>query len=89
MAHLSIRRLRLPHCKRGPERCPVCREGGAERICLLDLDPPDSDRVQRPVLEVREADGVTWRPYDVVRTFETEAEARRYAAAEGILDVDL
>ncbi len=27
MSHLVIRRLRVPHCKRGPARCAACRAG--------------------------------------------------------------
>jgi hypothetical protein len=30
-----------------------------------------------------------WREFDVVRTFESEAEARQYAVEHGIEDVEL
>ncbi len=80
-----IRKIRLAHCKRGPERCAKCREMDEERICLLDVCPPDYGLLQRPVIQV----GDTWREYDVVRSFENAGEARDYAAEHHISDVEL
>jgi hypothetical protein len=54
-------------------------------IALLDVDPPRAHEQARPVIKVGDA----WRPYDVVREFASEDEARAYAAAHGITDVDL
>ena len=89
MSHHIIRRMRLAHCKRGPALCAECRAMDVERICLLDVDPPDTGLMQRRVLEV-EIDGrLTWREFDIVSTFESEEEARRYAEQEGIGDVVL
>jgi hypothetical protein len=89
VAHLVIRSIRLAHCKRGPERCAQCREMDSERICLLDVDPADRGLVQRRVLEL-EVDGRReWREFDVLRVFADAAEARAFAAAEGIEDVRL
>jgi hypothetical protein len=84
-----IRRLRLAHCKLGPERCEACREMDEERICLLDIDPPDRGMVQRRVIEVEIAGESSWREFDIVRTFDDEAEARSHAADHGIEIVDL
>jgi hypothetical protein len=87
--HRIIRQVRLAHCKRGPSRCEKCREMDVERICLLNIDPPQQGRLQRRVIQVR-VDGVdVWREFDVVRAFESEAEARAYADAHGIVDVEL
>jgi len=84
-----IRSIRLAHCKRGPDRCEECRTTTGEAICLLDICPPDPGCVQRRVIEV-EVDGQsTWREYDVIRSFASEAEARDYAAREGIKDVEI
>jgi hypothetical protein len=41
MPHLIIARVRLAHCKKGPQVCAKCREMDVEKICLLDVDPPD------------------------------------------------
>ena len=89
MACHIIRRIRLAHCKRGPATCEKCREMDAEPICLLDICPPDPGLMQRRVIEV-EGDGeVTWREFDVVLVFDSEEEARAYAAMEGIEDVEI
>jgi hypothetical protein len=58
-----------------------------ERICLLDICPPDAGQIQRRVIEVA-VDGETeWREFDVVRVFADEEEAIAYAAQNGIEDV--
>jgi hypothetical protein len=82
-----IRRIRLAHCKRGPEVCEKCREMNVERICLLDICLPDAGQVQRRVIEIS-VDGETeWREFDVVQMFADEQEAKAYAAQNGIKDV--
>jgi hypothetical protein len=59
-----------------------------DRICLLDICPPDAGLVQRRVIEVT-IDGETeWREFDVVRVFADEQEAAAYAAQNGIEDID-
>ena len=82
-----IRKIRLAHCKRGPATCEKCREMDAERICLLDICPPDQGLMQRRVIEVEVDGDVTWHEFDVVRAFDSEEEARAYAEAEGIKDI--
>jgi hypothetical protein len=60
-----------------------------ERICLLDVDPPHPGTMQRRVIEA-EVDGQrAWREFDVVRIFENAGEARAFAAAQHIQDVEL
>jgi hypothetical protein len=58
-------------------------------ICVLDICPPNPGCVQRRVVRVEWAGEATWREYDVIRSFENEAEAREYAAKEGIGDVEI
>jgi hypothetical protein len=82
-----IRKIRLAHCKRGPELCEKCREMDVERICLLDICPPDAGLVQRRVIEVTINGQTEWREFDVVRAFADEEEAAAYAAQNGIEDV--
>jgi len=83
-----IRRIRLAHCKLGPSRCEKCREMDEERLCLLDIRPPEEGLMQRRSIEI-ERDGETvWRTFDVVRVFADTAEARAYAEAHGIADVE-
>jgi recombinational DNA repair protein RecR len=84
MAQYIIRRVRLAHCKRGPERCEQCRAMDEERICLLDICP--EGEMQRRVIQVGE-DG-PWREFDIVRSFRSEEEAQAYADEHGIGDVE-
>lgn len=74
-----IRRLVPPHCARGPRRCGKCRDA-KETYLLLDIAPERPNEIARPVIEV---DG-TFRPFDVVRRFETREEALAYAQDKGI-----
>jgi hypothetical protein len=60
-----------------------------ERICLLDIDPPDLGLVQRRVIEVTIDGETAWREFDVVQAFEDEAEALAYAGEAGITDVEV
>ena len=84
-----IRTIRLTHCARGPERCAKCREMDEPKICLLDIDPPHKGREARRTIEV-EINGIKeWREFDVVKTFADKAQARSYAAKNGITNVDL
>jgi hypothetical protein len=84
-----IRRLRLAHCSRGPQRCKICAELTTRRICLLDIGPPRPGEVQRPVIEVESNGQRMWREYEIVRSFVDEDEARQYALEHGIVDVRL
>lgn len=84
-----IRRVRLAHCKRGPALCEECRRMDVERICLLDISPPHPGEVQRRVIAVQHGGQRVWREFEVVRTFETAAKARQYAAEHGVKDLEL
>ena len=84
-----IRKMRLAHCKRGPEVCEECKEMDVEQICLLDICPPDAGMIQRRVIPVTVDGKEVWREFDIVRMFESEGEAQEYAAANGIADVEL
>ena len=89
MAHHIVRRIRFTHCKQGPDICEDCRRTNNERICLLDIDPKDADLMQRRLIEVEIEGEKVWREYDVVRSFNTDDEARQYAEQESISDIDL
>ena len=84
-----IRRIHLAHCKRGPAVCEQCRQMNAEGISLLDISPPHPGEMQRRVIAVQHGGEQVWREFDVVRTFDSDAEARRYAAEHSIEDVEL
>lgn len=88
-ARYIIRRLRLAHCSRGPERCKLCAALTEHKICLLDTSPPLQGEVQRPVIEVTRSRGKAWREYDIVCSFRDEQEALEYARQNGIADVKL
>jgi hypothetical protein len=83
MPKYIIRKVRMAHCKLGPERCETCRELDAGRISLLEIDPPGT--MQRRVIQVHE--GGSWHEFDVVQVFADEDEARAYADEHGIEDV--
>jgi hypothetical protein len=89
MPYHLIRRIRLAHCARGPERCAACREMDREVPALLDVDPPNYGMVARRMVEVEFAGARTWREFDVARVFESAEEARAYAAEQGVADVAL
>ena len=89
MSRYIIKKLRLAHCKRGPSTCEKCREMDVERICLLDVCPPDAGKVQRRVIQVEVGGEEVWREFDIVRAFESKEEAIEYADKNGIKDVKL
>ena len=60
-----------------------------EKISLLDISPPRPGEMQRRVIAVQHGGEQVWREFDVVRTFDSDAEARRYAAEHSIEDVEL
>lgn len=78
MQHV-IRATRSMHCSRGPVLCAKCRALDETKWMLLDIDPPDQDKVARPTIEVTRDGKSEWRVYDVMRVFSTEDEARTYA----------
>ena len=87
MSRYIIRTMRLAHCKRGPAVCEKCREMDEEKICLLDICPPDQGMVQRRVIEISRGGESVWHEFDIVRAFESEEEAREYAEQNGIDDI--
>jgi len=58
------------------------------RICLLNVCPPDKGMVSRPMTAKMINGKVVYREYDVVKVFENADEARKYAQENGILDVN-
>lgn len=87
--HQIIRRIRTAHCKKGPSRCPKCREFSDGTICLLELWPPDDGMAQRRLIPVNEDGQRTWYAYEVARKFDTVAEARAFAEQNAVDDVEL
>ena len=89
MSRYIIRKIRLAHCKRGPEICEKCREMDQGKICLLDISPPQMGKIQRRVIKVSRGDEQVWREFDVIRAFESSEEALAYADEHAIDDVEL
>lgn len=82
-----IRRMSLPHCKRGPMRCPKCKTGEGKIVfCLIDIDPPRQGMVQRPVCEMLIGGKKVFKEYDVIKIFEVETEARACAEKHKLTD---
>lgn len=84
-----IRKTRVAHCKRGPALCEDCREWSVQKICLLDTCPPRPGEVQRRSIQLERGGERIWREYEIVRSFESAAEAERYAKDSAIEDVEL
>lgn len=84
-----IRRMPLAHCKKGPDRCDICRQMAQERICVLDLHPPGRGLEQRRAIEIGRDGESVWQEFDIVRTFDSEEEALAYAQEHRIDDVEL
>jgi len=89
MPRYIIRRIRLAHCKRGPDRCVKCEEMDVETICLLDIAPPDAGMIQRRVIEVNVGGESLWREFDIVRSFDHGEQARTYAREHGVDDIQV
>ncbi len=84
-----IRRMSLPHCKRGPMRCPKCKAGeGRDAFVLIDIQPPNAGLVQRPVIELTLQGKKLFCEYDVVKVFDEEKEARAFAETHCLTDCE-
>jgi hypothetical protein len=59
-----------------------------ERICLLDICPPDVGKIQRRVIQVNRGGERVWREFDVAMMFEGEGEAREYAGRNAVEDIE-
>ena len=88
MPKYIIRRIAMAHCKRGPARCEKCRALDTTKLCLLDVAPPQPGMIQRRVIDVVTGSAKAFLEFDVARVFETEEEARGYAAEHGIEDAE-
>jgi len=82
-----IKKLAVPHCKRGPEHCELCRKNSEPRWCLLDVDPPDKEMLQRPVIELVVDGERHFLVYDVIKSFASEEEARQFLRTSELADM--
>ncbi|MEW6709837.1 MAG: hypothetical protein AB1403_08465 [Candidatus Riflebacteria bacterium] len=73
-----LKKQLVPHCKRGPQHCEVCRNSNGTKWCLLDVDPPDQDKVQRPVVEFSQSGEKFFKVFDLLKVFADKAEAEQY-----------
>lgn len=87
---VAIRRLRPIHCARGEARCARCKEAAASAAdpVLLDL-APDHPEAARPTIGVQRGGKTVWAAFDVLRRFASVEEARAFAAAHDVTDVEL
>jgi len=89
MRNHIIRKIQFTHCKKGPANCEMCRKNNREDICLLKLYPPNTDNVQRRMIQATVDGEEKWWEYEVVRSFTDEREARYFAQQHGITDIRL
>jgi hypothetical protein len=76
-----IRKVRYPITQTNPSETQTVEIG------LLNLCPPNKGMVARPMYSMMKDGKIIDREYDVERIFKTEAEAREYAAKNGIKDI--
>lgn len=88
MSSYVIRKIRMAHCKRGPDRCEACRSLVAEKVCLLDVCPPQGE-LQRRVIKLLRDGEENWYEFDIVKVFENQDDARHFAAEHDIEDIEL
>ena len=87
MRRLAIRTIGTAHCKRGPTLCEECRKSGSMALCLIELFPPGETIAQRRMIEIAIGGERVWQEYEIVRTFDTEGEAREFARSNEVEDV--
>ena len=87
MGLLVVRRIRMAHCKRGPERCEHCRAAAEKPALPKLLDVCPYGDAARPTTEVERAGTKSARPYDVLQVFADATEARAFAQKHGVTDV--
>lgn len=58
------------------------------KVCLLDVGFSDEGKQQRRVVQVTIDGEEIWREFEIVKVFETRGEAEKYAAENGIKDVE-
>ena len=86
---LAIRRIADGHCARGAVRCAKCKEAAeTSRIVLAKLFLLASGNAA-PVLFTTVDGKKTMCEYQTEKEFASADEARAYAAANGIEDVEL
>ena len=79
-----IKKIIVPHCQRGPQRCEKCKQMAAEKkICLLQIYFK-SGEIARPVIEVNKDGKTQWYEFDVLKVFKDEKEAKTYAKKHAI-----
>ncbi|MFW9889912.1 MAG: hypothetical protein ACFFER_17150, partial [Candidatus Thorarchaeota archaeon] len=84
-----IRAISPPHCARGPNRCDACAEAAKTKVICLVRVYLDPGQFARPIMELSRDGDTSYYEFDVVRQFETEAEAMEYARNKGIRDVQI
>ncbi|MFX0055331.1 MAG: hypothetical protein ACFFAX_10285 [Promethearchaeota archaeon] len=84
-----IRVISPPHCARGPNRCDACAEAAKTKVICLVRVYLDPGQFARPIMELSRDGDTSYYEFDVVRRFETEAEAIKYALDNGIEDIEI
>ncbi|MFW9847178.1 MAG: hypothetical protein ACFFD6_10545 [Candidatus Thorarchaeota archaeon] len=84
-----IRKISIPHCAKGPQGCEACAEAAKVKVICLVRVYYDPGRFARPIMELSRDGGTAYYEFDVVRRFESESEAVRYALDNGIEDIEI
>ncbi|MEM3342039.1 MAG: hypothetical protein QW728_05045 [Thermoplasmata archaeon] len=83
-----IAKIPLAHCKRGPERCRICKDYEESKFCLIEVFPDSDGQIQRrtitintnPVNSNGDAKGEKQIvEFEVIMVFNTAEEAELYS----------
>lgn len=74
-----IKKMSIPHCKKGPDACKKCKKNTKEEWCLLNVCPEKQGEIQRPVTKVTFHGQEHMKEYEVIQKFKTEEEAKKYS----------
>jgi hypothetical protein len=84
-----IRVISPPHCAKGPHKCEACAEAAKIKVICLVRVYLDPGQFARPIMELSRDGDTSYYEFDVVRRFETESEAIKYALDHGIEDIEI
>jgi hypothetical protein len=84
-----IRVISPPHCARGPHGCDACAEAAKIKVICLVRVYFDPGQFARPIMELSRDGDTSYFEFDVVRRFENESEAVKYALDNGIEDMEI
>ncbi len=84
-----IRVISPSHCARGPHGCDACAEAAKIKVICLVRVYFNPGRFAKPIMELSRDGDKSYYEFDIVRKFESESEAVKYALENGIEDIEI